>query len=272
MAADEPDPVGHLRAGAPSEILLLVDHAGRLVPRRLGRLGLAESEFERHIAWDIGALGVATRLSEALEAEMLYQRYSRLVIDCNRPLQAASAFVARSDGCAIEANAALDAQGAAMRVAEIFHPYHAAIASALDQRAARAQPTALVSIHSFTPVHGERPGARPWHIGLLFNRDARLAHTLAALLEAEGDLTVGLNQPYAVDDASDYAIPVHGEARGLVHVEIEIRQDQIATETGQAAWAARLARLLPLALDGLGASADWARPIRATAQAEGEGR
>jgi predicted N-formylglutamate amidohydrolase len=103
-------------------------------------------------------------------------------------------------------------------------------------------------MHSFTPKHGDYPAPRPWQIGVLFNRDERLARSLISSLEQEGDLTVGINQPYAVDDDTDYSVPVHCERRGLMHVELEIRQDLIATAAGQLAWAERLARLLPLAL------------------------
>lgn len=268
LAEEDPDPVGHERPESRSGILILVDHAGQLVPVRLQRLGLTVGELDRHIAWDIGALGVAKRLSAALDAELIYQRYSRLVIDCNRPLHVESAFVTQADGSQIHANAVLGAREAGMRVAEIFHPYHAAIAAALDRRHAEGQPTALVSIHSFTPSHGDHPAPRPWQISVLFNRDDRLGLALAGRLEADGDVVVGVNEPYVVDDEGDYSIPVHAEARGLAHVEIEIRQDLIAADGGQADWAGRLARLIPAALEKLGPPGAW---TRATARADVEG-
>jgi predicted N-formylglutamate amidohydrolase len=119
------------------------------------------------------------------------------------------------------------------------------VAAALDQRATEGRASVLVALHSFTPVF--KGIARPWHVAVLFNRDPRLAHPLAELLRAEGNLVVGENEPYVVSDLTDYTVPVHGERRGLPHVEIEIRQDQIAEPAGQTAWAERLARLLPAA-------------------------
>jgi predicted N-formylglutamate amidohydrolase len=127
----------------------------------------------------------------------------------------------------------------------IFRPYHDRIAATLDERNAARRAVVLVALHSFTPVF--RGIARPWHVGVLFNRDARLAQALLDLLRAEGDIVVGENEPYRVTDLTDYTVPVHGERRGLPHVEIEIRQDLITEPAGQAAWADRLARLLPAA-------------------------
>ncbi|MEM8818391.1 MAG: N-formylglutamate amidohydrolase [Pseudomonadota bacterium] len=270
LAADEPDPVGHERRQGRSPVLLVVDHAGRRVPRRLGRLGLEESAFDRHIAWDIGALATARWLSEALDAELIYQRYSRLVIDCNRPPHVPSAFVTRPDGVFVEGNTGIDANDAAMRVSEVFHPYHATIAGALDRRAASRAATAIVAVHSFTPQHSDHPGPRPWQIGLLFNRDPRLANALAPLLDAEGDVRVGMNEPYVLDDDGDYSIPIHAEARGLAHVELEIRQDMITDEAGQRAWAMCLARLIPAALEGLGAPENWSLQPMSGELAEGD--
>jgi predicted N-formylglutamate amidohydrolase len=148
-----------------------------------------------------------------------------------------------SETTPIPGNVGLDeAQREARRV-ELFLPYHAAITAALDARAARAQPTAFVAVHSFTPVYkGE---VRPWHAGVLYNRDARLSLLLKRLLLEEGDLVVGDNEPYFVNDLTDYSIPVHAERRSLPYLELEIRQDLIANEAGQAEWAARLIRLLP---------------------------
>ena len=241
LADGDPPPVQVLGAGARSPWLLIADHAGQAVPARLDRLGLPQHELDRHIGWDIGIAGVTTDLARRLDACAILQAYSRLVIDCNRPLDAPGSIVVRSDGTDVPGNAALDAGAREGRVREIFAPYHARIEAELDRRARERQPTILVAMHSFTP---EMSGiARPWHAGVLYQRDARLAHALRDLLCADGDLVVGDNQPYAVSDATDYAIPVHAERRGLPHVELEIRQDLIADEAGQQAWAERLARL-----------------------------
>jgi predicted N-formylglutamate amidohydrolase len=242
LAPDEPDPVELLREDGGSDIFLTADHAGRLIPRVLGRLGVPESELTRHIAWDIGIAGVTRHLSAALDAAAVLQRYSRLVIDCNRDPGWATSVPEISEQTPIPGNVGLTAADRAARVAAIFAPYHARIAALLDARAAAGRRTVLVAMHSFTPVFkGER---RDMQVGVLYNRHPALARTMLDLLRAEGDLVVGDNAPYAVTEASDYGIPTHGEGRGLPHVEIEIRQDLIAEAAGQAEWAERFARLL----------------------------
>ena len=246
---DEPAPVLIRHPDGASPFLLACDHAGRLVPRRLGRLGLAEPEFERHIAWDIGAAAVARLLADALDATLAEQRYSRLVIDCNRPIGAASSIPIVSEVTTVPGNLALSEADRDARVREIFRPYHDALEALLDARAAAGRQTVLIAMHSFTPVYAGE--ARPWHIGTLYGRDGRLAGTLGTLLRAEAGLAVGDNEPYSVSAATDYAIPVHGEGRSLIHLGLEIRQDLIADRDGQEAWAARLARLLPQALEAL---------------------
>jgi predicted N-formylglutamate amidohydrolase len=237
----DPAPFALLNPRGASPWLFTADHAGQAIPRTLGDLGLPPGEIDRHIGWDIGIAGVARHLAAMLDAWTILQTYSRLVIDCNRPLDSPTLVAAASDGTAVPANAGLAPQARTARVLEIFLPYHAQIVQALDRRSADGRPTLLATLHSFTPAMGGV--ARPWHCGVLYHRDARLAHALRDALQAEGDLVVGDNQPYSVSDSSDYAIPVHGESRGLPHVELEIRQDLIADADGQLAWAARLARL-----------------------------
>jgi len=242
LGADDPPPFRLLRPTGGSDLLLTADHAGRAIPRRLGNLGLSAGELGRHIAWDIGIAGVTEILSEALDATAVLQTYSRLVIDCNRQPVWDSAIPVVSELTAIPGNEGISAAERDARCREIFLPYHTRIADLLDRRRAAGRRTVLIAMHSFTPVFkGER---RNIEIGVLYNRDARLAGILLDLLRQEGDLTVGDNQPYAITDASDYTVPVHGEERGLPHVEIEIRQDLIDDRAGQGAWASRLARLL----------------------------
>lgn len=237
----DPAPFALLNPRGASPWLFTADHAGQAIPRALGDLGLPPGEIDRHIGWDIGIAGVARHLAAMLDAWTILQTYSRLVIDCNRPLDSPTLVGTASDGTTVPANAGLTPQARTARVMEIFLPYHAQIVQALDRRSAATRPTLLVTLHSFTPMMAGV--ARPWHCGVLYHRDARLAHALRDALQAEGDLVVGDNQPYSVSDSSDYAIPVHGESRGLPHVELEIRQDLIADAEGQLAWAARLARL-----------------------------
>lgn len=243
LEPDEPSAVGIERATGGSAFLLLCDHAGQRIPRRLGTLGLPAEELERHIAWDIGAAAVGSRLSAALDATLIRQTYSRLVIDCNRPLHSPQSIVRTSERTEVPGNQHVPADDVAQRRREIFEPYHACIREHLDARRLRGQPTLLVSLHSFTPVFLGDP--RPWHAGVLYHRDDRLAKALGAALRAEPGLVVGDNEPYAVSDETDYAIPEYGERGGLPHVELEIRQDLIEHASGQEEWALRLARLLP---------------------------
>jgi predicted N-formylglutamate amidohydrolase len=251
LAADEPHPVTvHNNAGR-SPLLLVADHAGVAFPRTLGSLGVSAADLKRHIAYDIGIAGVGRRLAEALDAVLIAQNYSRLVIDCNRPLDAPSSVAEVSELTPIPGNVGLNKSERAARADEIFRPYHARIEAELDRRRAEARATALIALHSFTPVF--KGAARPWHAALLYNRDPRLGRALSAMLKEEPGLIVGDNEPYVVSDATDYTIPVHGERRGLPHALIEIRQDLIADDSGQRHWADLLARVLPQAYAAMAA-------------------
>lgn len=241
LQADEVPPVFEENAASRSPFFFTCDHYGRLIPRALGDLGVAADELERHIAWDIGIAGVATLLAKDMDIHLIAQRYSRLVIDCNRPFDSPGSIPLISEATEIPGNGGLTREQIAARQHAIFTPYHTRIAQALDARKAQGLPTILVSLHSFTPVYAGI--ARPWHIGTLYNRDARLPHLLRDQLRKEGDLVVGDNEPYAVSDATDYTIPVHAERRNLMNTGIEIRQDLIADQSGQHQWAERLARI-----------------------------
>ncbi len=247
LSRDEPEPVAAVNPDGRSPFLLIADHGGRRVPRALADLGLPDAELARHIGWDIGVTALGQALSTRLDAALVHQRYSRLVIDCNRDPAAPDAMPAVSDGTIVPGNAALDAPSRADRVAAIHAPYHAAIAAAIARRTTRGQPTALVALHSFTPVM--RGFSRPWHCGILHNgANDRLAWALLAGLSAEGDLVVGDNEPYAMDRI-DYTVPRHAFGAGLPYAEVEVRQDLLSDTAGIDAWAGRLARLLPHALD-----------------------
>jgi predicted N-formylglutamate amidohydrolase len=234
-------PVHQINAAGRSPFLLTCDHYGRLIPPSLGDLGLSEDELTRHIAWDIGIAGVAERLADMLDAHLIAQRYSRLVIDCNRPPGVKSSIPILSEATTIPGNEGLSHEMAEARRRAIFDPYHRCIDETIARRLHENRPTVLVALHSFTPVYAGI--ARPWHIGTLYHRDHVLPPLLLSALRAEGDLVVGDNEPYAVSDATDYTIPVHAEARGLVNSGIEIRQDLIGEQSGQARWAERLARI-----------------------------
>ncbi|WP_254964900.1 MULTISPECIES: N-formylglutamate amidohydrolase [unclassified Cyanobium] len=229
-----------------SAVLLTADHAGRAIPRRLAGLGLDERVLDTHVAWDLGVAGLALRLSAQLDAFLILHNYSRLVVDANRPPQAPDSIVSHSEVAAITANANLSPAERQQRLDALFHPYHHRIATELEARLRRGQPSVLVTLHSFTPVLGTE--VRPWHVGVLYGRDDRLARWIRPGLERERGLLVGDNEPYAVSDASDYTLVVHGEGRRIPHVELEIRQDLLATEAGQQEWAERLAAVLEVAL------------------------
>jgi predicted N-formylglutamate amidohydrolase len=233
LSPDEPPSFQIVREQGCSAYLLACDHGGNLLPRALGTLGLSPLELKRHIAWDIGAAGLARKLADALDAFLIVQTYSRLAIDCNRRPLSSTSIAPLSESTPIPGNEHVRPADAEARRREIFQPYHDRIGAELDARMVVGRPTIL--------IHGE---SRPWHVGVLYNRDARLAGILLELFRSESGIAVGDNQPYAVSDEGDYTIPIHGERRSIPHVELEIRQDLLADESGQAAWADRLARAL----------------------------
>ena len=243
LSQDDPDPVEIVNRAGASEFVLTCEHAGRAIPRRLGDLGVAAEDMDRHIAWDIGADGLSRALASLLDAPLVLQRYSRLVVDCNRPFEAADCFREISDGTPIPANRSHSDADRMQRFVEIHEPLHRTIGELLDERAREGRRTVLVSVHSFTPVLGGVQ--RPWLVGALANRDTSFANAfLQAFAARNPGVSMALNQPYSVDDLSDYTIPVHGERRRLAHVLLEVRNDQIGDPAGQALWAQRLADAL----------------------------
>ncbi len=239
QTGDDLPPVLEENAQSRSPFLLTSDHFGRAIPRILGNLGLPESELVRHIAWDIGIAGMARELAKRLDAHLIAQTYSRLVIDCNRPLHAPGSIPRISEATIIPGNEGLTREQADARRREVFDPYHHRISEVIDRRFRDRVPTLLVSLHSFTPVYAGIK--RPWHVGTLYQSDSGLPSLLLKGLRASGDLIVGNNEPYAVSDETDYTIPVHGEARGLMNTGVEIRQDLISDRAGEMYWAERLA-------------------------------
>lgn len=246
LSGNDPEPVELVNAEGSSGVVLCCEHAGRAIPERLGDLGVMPADMNRHIAWDVGAEPVARHLSALLDAPLVIQRYSRLVVDCNRPFEAEDCFPPESDGTLVPANAALSQAERRYRFDEIHAPFHRALTHLLDRRA--GQTKALVAIHSFTPrLKGQAP--RPWHLGILYNRDGRLAERLLDVFEdLHPDIPSAANEPYRIDDFSDFTIPTHGEARGLPHALVEIRNDLITDACGQSRWAALLAETLAPAL------------------------
>lgn len=233
---DEPPAFEIVNVNGASKLVLVCDHASKRVPRCLDNLGLTPEQLDDHIGWDPGAADVARLLSKNLDAPLVLSCYSRLVIDCNRPLQSSQSIPAQSAGVLVPRNQNVTAEDRAWRVDNLFTPYHNAIDQLLADRKSRQ--TIFLSIHSFTPILNAQP--RPWHIGISFWREHILAKLLINALKKHDDIVVGDNEPYAIDTEFDYAIPVHGEGRGLPSAMIEIRQDGVRTDAGIAAWAARI--------------------------------
>lgn len=217
--------------------LLVCDHAGRRVPADLGDLGLGREAMSTHIAWDIGAGPLTVGIAERLGATAVLQHCSRLVIDCNRPPGVAESIPAISHGKIVPGNRDLP-QAEAMRRRQLyFDPFDTTVRHLLAQR------SAAFAIHSFTP---RMDGVdRLWDLGLLFRHDTDTSRRLgAALLRARPDLMIGYNQPYQIDDSSDWFVPRHGEALGVAHSLIEVRNDHLGSVAGIDLWADLLAEVI----------------------------
>ncbi len=241
LSPSDPRPVELVNANGRADFVLVCEHAGVAVPGRLKNLGLPAAETLGHIAYDIGAEGVARCLADRLDAPLFLQRYSRLVIDCNRPFNAPDCVPEVSDGTVVPGNLQLAEYHRRQRYAEIHEPFHREVALFLDRRATAGSPAVLVAVHSFTPRLAGGP-ERPWQLGVLSNRDRSFAERFLGSFQERNPTTIcAHNEPYVVDDEGDYTIPVHGEARGLLHLLLEIRNDLIGDPEGQHRWASLIA-------------------------------
>jgi predicted N-formylglutamate amidohydrolase len=241
----EPHPVESIDGAVESGVLILCDHASNAVPPDLGDLGLPAEQFERHIAYDIGAAAVTRLLARRLGAPAILTRFSRLVIDPNRGRDDPTLVMRLSDGAVVPGNAEVDEAEVAARIARFYDPYDAAITAAIERAMRAGHPPVIVTVHSFTPIWRGWP--RPWHVGILWDADERFARPLLDGLSAEAGLVVGDNEPYDGALAGD-TVDRHATVRGLANALIEIRQDLIASDEGAEEWAERFARLLkPLA-------------------------
>lgn len=235
LSKDDPSPVGFINHNSGHPLLLVCEHAGQAIPKKLGDLGLTMDQLNSHIGWDIGAEAVTRAMALALGAPAVIQRYNRLVIDCNRPPDAPDAMPEISDHIEIPGNIALGPTARRTRTREIFEPFHAAVTEFIEQHPRRI----ILSIHSFTPSMDDI--YRPWDLGFLFRKDTETSQLLRHFVnDSQPGLTIGMNQPYQIDDASDWFVPRHGEAHGLPHSLIEIRNDHIRDAKGQAHWAQTL--------------------------------
>ncbi|GGA26589.1 N-formylglutamate amidohydrolase [Neptunicoccus cionae] len=237
LGPDDPPPFEVVNPDSNYPVVLVCEHAGRRIPTMLGDMGLSQDDLKAHIAWDIGAEPVARHMAEMLGATLVLQRYSRLVIDCNRPPESETAMPVISDGVSVPANSHMPADQKRQRIDEIFTPYQTVV----DEQLAKPTCKAVLSIHSFTRTMAGQ--YRPWDIGFLFRDDTKTSHTLARAFEPFVPAArIGLNEPYQIDDESDWFVPRHGEAKNLPHSLIEICNDQIADAAGQSLWAGWLAQ------------------------------
>jgi predicted N-formylglutamate amidohydrolase len=219
--------------------VLVCEHAGRMVPAALGNLGLGEADLLRHIAWDIGAEAVSRLLAEKLDATLILQRYTRLAYDCNRPPEHPGAMPEMSELTPIPGNINLGADDRKARTQALYEPFHAAVRAVLDAKKAPI----FVTIHSFTRHF--KGQVRDVELGLLHHADDRLALRLQRLMgERYPGIDTRINEPYGPGDGVAHTLDLHGNSRGIKNVMIEIRNDLIAGEKGQAAWAGLLGGLI----------------------------
>ncbi|MFO1407156.1 MAG: N-formylglutamate amidohydrolase [Steroidobacteraceae bacterium] len=256
IGPDDPAPFVLLNEHGTAPAVVVCDHASRAFPRSMGRLGLAEVDAWRHIAWDIGAGELARGLSAALDAPAVLAGYSRLVVDCNRAPADPEAFRTASDGTAVPGNVGLGDEEKRTRLGTFHDPYHGAIEALLGGLRARGVTPLLVSVHSYTPVMDGV--ARPWHAGVLYDRDEASARAVLEGLRAVEGLVVGDNEPYSGRHPGDYTVDHHAESAGLPSVCIEVRQDLLESPAGVERWVRLLARVI-------GARVDAQRAGRGTA-------
>lgn len=241
------DPVTIVNEEGSGPFVLVCDHASNFIPAPYGDLGLSPDDLKAHIAWDPGALGVSLGLSRLLDAPLVHSNVSRLIIDCNRKADAHDLIPACSELTDVPGNQNLDDTERARRIALSHTPFHGAIDKVLDARQAAGQSSAVVSIHSYTPVY--KGVSRPWEIGLIYGEDASLAGPSLDMLARETSYQVGDNEPYSPADGVYYTLHRHGTERGLKSLMIEIRNDEIATPESEQAWAELLAPVLQKALE-----------------------
>jgi predicted N-formylglutamate amidohydrolase len=239
-----------LNADGKADLLLICDHASRAVPKMLGDLGVPRNEWDRHIAFDIGAEASARVLSERFDAPLVVSGYSRLVVDCNRRPEDPTAMPEVSDGTKVPGNAGLPPAERARRLRDLHAPYHTAVAAAIAKYRGAGRVPRVVAMHSCTPVF--KGFERPWHVGVLWKSDPRLPVPLMKALAAMPGVNVGDNQPYDARDGHGYTMRTHCELAGIPHALIELRQDLVDTRAGVAEWAGIFGDALAVALTAPG--------------------
>ncbi len=240
LGPGDPPPFSVYNETGKAPLLLLCDHASKAVPKSLNMLGISDAELSQHVGWDIGGLEIALELSKQLDAPLVASGYSRLVIDCNRWPKGEGSTPEISDTVHVPGNKGITKNEADARAEACFWPYHREITRQLDRmtEVGRKQVCVIV-MHTFTP---EMKGfKRPWHVGVLWNRDWHLPEPLLAELRKDKSLVVGDNEPYSARDAYEYTLNAHPGARGIPHCSIEVRQDLVGTPQEAHSWGRRLA-------------------------------
>lgn len=238
----DPEPFTILNARGDAPFLLVADHASRAFPAAMNQLGVADWVLDKHVAWDIGSDAITRHLAERFNAPAIMAGYSRLIVDLNRQLTHPSAFIPVSDGIAIPGNLELSDEDREMRTRSFFRPYHEAIRRHLREALDRGHVPALISVHTCTPVFDRL--VRKWHVGVMWDKDPRIAKRLLDNLNAMPGVCVGDNEPYSGQHPNDFTIDYHAERNGLPCVGIEVRQDLVDTDEGARQWANILADAL----------------------------
>ena len=255
IGADEPAPVETVCEDPAYPVLLVCDHASNRIPASLDGLGVSPVDVQTHFALDIGAADICRHLSRRLGLPAVLAAYSRLVVDCNRALTDSSAFPRCLEQILVPGNQVLDHGARKARADALYWPYHHAVREQLQRLASDDRVPALIAIHSFTRVFENRE--RPWHIGILWDKDPRIPVPLIDALSAVDGVVVGDNEPYSGKHPHDFTVDHHAEAEGLAHVSIEIRQDLIETPEGVAHWGDLLSEALAPILAGPGMYECW---------------
>ncbi|WP_439616438.1 N-formylglutamate amidohydrolase [Shinella sp.] len=242
LTGEEGDPVALENSAARGRVILVCEHASRLLPKALGTLGLTEEALASHIAWDPGALAVSRLMANSLDATLVFQRFSRLVYDCNRPPESPAAMPEKSEVFEVPGNAGLDQAARDARTEALYLPFRKGLGRLVENRIAEGRPPVIVTMHSFTPVYFGKP--RAVEIGILHDADTRLADAMLAAAGEKSLYDTRRNEPYGPEDGVTHTLKEHGLANGLPNVMIEVRNDLIKDEAGQGVVADYLTGLL----------------------------
>lgn len=260
LAPDEGDPVGVELAEGSGPFVIVCEHASSTLPRSFGDMGLSSEARQSHIAWDPGALAVARLLSARFESPLVFQRFSRLVYDCNRPPESPAAMPARSEVYPVPANENIAGAERLARTQALYRPFHSAVSGLIDRRTGAGIETSLITVHSFTPVYFGKP--RAVEVGILHDADARLADGILCAAAHDGRYDTRRNEPYGPADGVTHSLILHGVSRGIPNVMIEVRNDLIADRPGQEVMAGYLSELIARAMGGQDDNKTFANVIK----------